>query len=212
MRCVGCSAEELDLELEKLYPEAECSLFYKGDPFRLLIMAILSAQCTDARVNEVSARLFREYPNASAMADADFEAIAAIVRPCGLYKSKAKHIIESAKIISRDHGGELPREMEQLLALPGVGRKIANLVRGDIFSLGGIVADTHCIRITNRFGFTEKADPIVTERTMSALILLERQAAFCHRLVLFGREYCTARNPRCDECPIGDFVAKRDTK
>lgn len=209
MRCDGCSAEELDLELEKLYPEAECSLFYKGDSFRLLVMAILSAQCTDVRVNAVSVRLFEKFPDVFAMANAEFDEVAEIVRPCGLYKSKAKHIIETADIIVREHGGELPSDMDSLLALPGVGRKIANLIRGDIFSLGGIVADTHCIRITNRFGFTEKPDPTVTERTMSRLIPSERQAAFCHRLVLFGREYCTARNPRCDDCPIGAYAEEK---
>lgn len=190
--------------LKQLYPEATCSLAFDGDPWRLLVMARLSAQCTDERVNRVSVELFRQYPSPEAMARADFDALCALVRPCGLYRTKAESIRETSRILCERHDGRVPDSMEGLLALPGVGRKIANLILGDVYGIPGIVADTHCIRINGRLGFYDESvkDPVKTERVLSTLVPPEEQTAYCHRMVLFGREYCTARAPRCRECPI----------
>lgn len=196
--------------LRKLYPGAECSLHHGGDPFQLLVMARLSAQCTDERVNIVSVELFRRFPTAADMAAADLADIESLIRSCGLYHTKAQSIKECAAILVRDYGGRVPDTMEALLALPGVGRKIANLVLGDVWGKGGIVADTHCIRICGRLGFYDKTkkDPLLTERVMTPLIPPEEQSAFCHRIVLFGREWCTARAPRCAECPLRSVCAE----
>ncbi len=188
--------------LEKLYPAAECSLSYRGEPYRLLIMAILSAQCTDARVNQVSLPLFKAYPTAKALGEAPVEDIEAIIRPVGLYRTKAKNIKAAAERLHTVYGDVLPREMEELLSLAGVGRKVANLLRGDIYGLGGIVADTHCIRISGRLGLAKTATPYGVEKELSAIIPTDMQSDFCHRLVLFGREYCSAKKPRCQDCPI----------
>lgn len=192
--------------LRERYPEAECALHYGGDPWRLLVMGRLSAQCTDARVNEVSVALFDRYPTPVAMAEADLAELEAIVRPCGLFRTKAHDLVESARMLLTDFGGEIPDTMEELLRLPGVGRKIANLLLGDIFGKGGVVADTHCIRIAGRLGFTPegKKDPLVTERTLTPLLAAAGEDAsdFCHRIVFFGREVCTARAPACPSCPL----------
>ncbi len=202
-------AREAAARLEHLYPEAQCSLFSGGDPWRLLVMARLSAQCTDERVNIVCRELFAALPDAAAMADAPLSVIEGFVRPCGLYRRKASDLKEMSAAILRDWAGRVPDTMEGLLALPGVGRKIANLILGDVYGLGGIVADTHCIRICGRLGFYPEAqsDPVRTERIMTPLVPRERQAAFCHRLVQFGRDVCTARAPRCAECPLSGICA-----
>ena len=204
------AAEALDKALEALFPAAECSLAHGGDPWRLLVMARLSAQCTDERVNEVSRPLFERFHDAAAMAAGDLAEIERIVRPCGLFRAKAASIKEAAAIICERFGGEIPRDMDSLLALPGVGRKIANLVLGDVYGLGGIVADTHFMRICSRVGFTPPGtkDPLLTERVMEALIPRDRQSALCHRAVLFGREICSARSPKCADCPL-DICAER---
>jgi len=190
--------------LEKLYPDAVCSLEYGGDPWRLLAAARLSAQCTDERVNIVCVPLFEKYPTAADMAEADIRELEEIIRPCGLYHTKAESLIASAKIITEQYGGRVPDTMDELLALPGVGRKIANLVLGDVFGKPGIVADTHCIRLNGRFGFYPQTlkDPAKVEKILDSIVPKESQADYCHRMVLFGREYCTARAPRCTECPI----------
>lgn len=192
--------------LRERYPEAECALRYGGDPWRLLVMGRLSAQCTDARVNEVSVPLFARYPTPSAMAEAEPCELEAIVRPCGLFRTKARDLIASAGMLVSEYGGRIPDRMEELLRLPGVGRKIANLLLGDLYGTGGVVADTHCIRIAGRLGFTpeEKKDPLLTERTLTPLLLAagESPADFCHRIVLLGREVCTARAPACADCPL----------
>lgn len=190
--------------LEKLYPDAVCSLEYGGDPWRLLAAARLSAQCTDERVNIVCVPLFEKYPTAADMADADIRELEEIIRPCGLYHTKAESLIASAKIITEQYGGRVPDTMDELLALPGVGRKIANLVLGDVFGKPGIVADTHCIRLNGRFGFYPQTlkDPAKVEKILDGIVPKESQADYCHRMVLFGREYCMARAPRCTECPI----------
>lgn len=194
--------------LAELYPTAECSLKHGGDPFKLLIMAILSAQCTDARVNEVSVGLFKAYPTAAAMGAAPVEALEELIRSVGLYRSKAKNIKGAAERLDTVYGGVLPTEMKELLSLSGVGRKVANLLRGDLFGLGGIVADTHCIRISGRLGLSGGKTPIETERTLDKLIPKAAQSDFCHRLVLFGREYCSAKKPQCDRCPFAELGFK----
>lgn len=148
------------------------------------------------------------------MTKGEISEIEEIIRPCGLFRTKAKSIFDMSLIICRDFGGRVPDTMEELLSLPGVGRKIANLILGDIYGKGGIVADTHCIRICGRLGFydTAKKDPLFTERTMEKVIPREKQSDFCHRIVLFGREYCTARAPRCTECPLRELCQCEDKK
>ena len=201
-------------ELKKLYPESVCSLESGGDPWRLLVMARLSAQCTDERVNIVCRDLFRELPTVEKMAAAPIEQIESLIKSCGLYRGKAKSIKESSEILVRDFAGQVPDNMEELLSLPGVGRKIANLILGDVFHKGGIVADTHCMRICGRLGFypEDQKDPVKTERIMTPLIPLEEQSDFCHRLVQFGRDVCTARSPKCGECPLFGICLHNKTK
>ena len=191
-----------DEYLKKLYGNVECGLDSGGDPFRLLVMAILSAQCTDVRVNIVSKTLFEKLPDAKAMAESKEGELEELIRSVGLYNSKAKNLRACAKRICETYDGKVPKEMEDLLTLGGVGRKVANLVRGDIYGLGGIVADTHCIRITHRLGLTTKPDPLTTERELDKLIPKSEQSDFCHRIVMFGRDICTARSPKCDKCEM----------
>ena len=202
--------------MKEIYPDSECALEYGGDPWRLLVMARLSAQCTDARVNIVCRELFEKYPDAASMASGDITDIENIVKPCGLFRGKAKSIKEASEIITAEYGGVIPDTMEELLTLPGVGRKIANLILGDVYGKGGIVADTHCMRICARFGFYPegKKDPMMTEKIMDLCIEKDEQSAFCHRIVNFGREYCTAQRPRCGSCPASDLCEKyrRDAK
>lgn len=204
------AAEAAD-RLEQLYPEAECALKYGGDPWRLLIMARLSAQCTDARVNIVSEELFSRFPTAEAMASADISALEEIVKPCGLYRMKASNIKEcSAQIIER-HGGRVPDTMEELVSLSGVGRKIANLILGDVYSKPAVVCDTHCIRICGRLGLYPESlkDPVKIEMILRDLLDVSRGSDFCHRIVIFGREICTARSPKCESCPMNDICRRK---
>ena len=200
----GTAAVEI---LRQRYPEAECSLESGGDPWRLLVMARLSAQCTDERVNIVCRDLFREIPDARAMAEAPLAQIEELIRPCGLFRTKAKSLKESAAMLLTTYEGRVPDTMEELLSLPGVGRKIANLLLGDIYKKGGIVADTHCIRICGRLGFYEEElkDPLRVERILTPVIPVSEQSDFCHRIVHFGREVCTARSPKCEGCPMGEI-------
>ena len=200
----GASAVEI---LRELYPEAECSLESGGDPWRLLVMARLSAQCTDERVNIVCRDLFREIPDAQAMADAPLAKIEELIRPCGLFRTKAKSLKESAAMLLTAYAGRVPDTMDELLSLPGVGRKIANLLLGDIYKKGGIVADTHCIRICGRLGFYPEAlkDPLRVERILTPVIPVSEQSDFCHRIVHFGREICIARSPKCGGCPMREI-------
>ena len=197
--------------LWEVYPKSECALKYNGDGWRLLVMARLSAQCTDARVNIVSEELFRVFPTAQAMAEGELSEIERIVRPCGLYRTKAQSIKAASAMLIRDFGGELPDDMERLLTLPGVGRKIANLLLGDIFGKPAVVCDTHCIRICGRLGMYPESEknPERVERALRELLDLERGSGFCHRIVDLGREYCTARAPKCDVCPIAELCQKR---
>ncbi len=200
--------------LAELYPDAECALKYSGEPWRLMIMGRLSAQCTDKRVNEVCETLFSVFPTAEALAEGDILKIEEIVRPCGLYRVKSRDIKAECELLVSKYGGEVPNTMDELLKFPGVGRKIANLLLGDIYGLGGIVADTHCIRICGRLGFysEDKKDPAYTERVMEKLVLRSEQSDFCHRIVLFGREFCKAQSPACQNCPISDICTSKSKK
>ena len=202
--------QKIHAVLKSLYPDALCSLEYEGDPWRLLIAARLSAQCTDERVNIVCVPLFRRYPDAAAMAEADVGEVETIIRPCGLFHTKAESCVAMSKIITREWGGRVPDTMEGLLSLPGVGRKIANLILGDCFDRPGIVADTHCIRLCGRFGMypeTEK-NPTRVEAILVKLVEPAEQSDLCHRLVQFGRDVCTARAPKCDACPLAALCEK----
>lgn len=200
-------AKEAVKRLIQLYPEAQCALLWKGEPWKLLVMGRLSAQCTDARVNIVCEKLFSVYPTPEALACAPLADIEDIIRPCGLFHTKAESIKAACYKLCYEFDGNLPSDMETLLSFPGVGRKIANLLRGDIFHLGGIVADTHCIRIAARLGFTDKGekDPVKTEKALLPLIPPQEQSDFCHRIVMFGRDICTARSPACGTCPLSDI-------
>lgn len=194
-------------KLKEIYPEAECALHYEGDPWKLLIMGRLSAQCTDARVNIVCKELFARFPDALSMAEADVDDIASIVKPCGLYRMKAQNIKDASAMLVTRYGGNLPDTMEELLEFPGVGRKIANLLLGDVFGKEAIVCDTHCIRICGRLGmYPEKEkDPTKIEKILRELIDLKEGSDFCHRIVFFGRETCTARSPMCERCPLKEL-------
>ena len=193
--------------LEERYPEATCALEYEGEPWRLLIMGRLSAQCTDARVNIVCRELFAEFPTLEALADAPLARIEELVRPCGLFRTKAANIKDSCIMLRDEYNGVLPDQMDALLQFPGVGRKIANLLLGDIYHKPAIVADTHCIRICGRLGAYPETlkDPAKVEKTLVGLIEPEKQSDFCHRIVWFGREVCTARSPKCGECPLSEL-------
>ena len=175
-------------------------------------MGRLSAQCTDARVNIVCKELFARFPDALSMAEGDIEEIAKIVKPCGLYRMKAQNIKDASAMLVTKYGGKLPETMEELLEFPGVGRKIANLLIGDIFGKEAIVCDTHCIRICGRLGmYPEKEkDPTKIEKILRELIDLKEGSDFCHRIVLLGRETCTARSPMCQSCPLADLCLKRE--
>jgi endonuclease-3 len=191
--------------LKERYPDAVCALNFGGDPWRLLVMGRLSAQCTDARVNIVCEELFRRFPDAKTMAAAPVEEIEKLVFSCGVYKVKAQNIKDFSAIICERFGGKVPDTMEDLLTLPGVGRKIANLILGDIYGKPAIVADTHCIRISNRLGLCDSKTPEKVEKTLVSLVPPEEQSDFCHRLVMFGREVCDAKKPKCEECPFKNF-------
>ena len=201
---------EIVAALKKIYPASECALEYEGEPWKLLVMGRLSAQCTDARVNIVCRELFDVFPTAQAMAEGDLSEIERIVRPCGLYRTKAESIKAACKMLVEDYGGVIPADMDELLKFPGVGRKIANLLLGDIYKMPAIVADTHCIRICGRLGFYPETlkDPTKVEKTLVPIIEPSEQSDFCHRIVMFGREYCMARSPRCEECPISGLCDK----
>ncbi|MCL2221547.1 MAG: endonuclease III [Oscillospiraceae bacterium] len=187
--------------LKESYPEPICALEYKKD-YELLFATRLAAQCTDARVNTVTPILFERYPTLEAIAEADISEIEQIVHPCGFYRTKAKDIVEAAIMILAKFGGKVPDTMEELLTLPGVGRKTANLILGDIYNKPAVVVDTHCIRLSNRIGFVDTKDPVKIETALKKVLPPEESSDFCHRLVLHGRAVCTARSPACERCPL----------
>ena len=190
--------------LKKEYPGAVCSLTYTKS-HELLIATRLSAQCTDARVNLVTPVLFGKYPTLEALAEADEQDISDIIHSCGFYKMKAHDISQTCKILVRDYGGVVPDTVEELVKLPGVGRKTANLVVGDIYKKPAVVCDTHCIRITNLLGLTTTKDPTKCETELRAILDPKESNDFCHRTVLHGRAVCVARRPRCSDCVLKEI-------
>ena len=188
--------------LKQVYPEAVCALHYTHD-YELLFATRLSAQCTDARVNIVTEKLFSDFPTLESFAEASEEEIAEDIRSCGLFRTKARDLKACAMMLIANYGGRVPDTMEELLKLPGVGRKTANLILGDIFGKPAIVCDTHCIRLSNRLGFVKnEKDPVKVENALRKLLDPAESSDFCHRLVLFGRDRCTARKANCDGCPL----------
>lgn len=190
--------------LKELYPDALCSL-EADDPFQLLVATRLSAQCTDARVNLVTPELFGKYPTVRHFAEADVSDVEVIIHSCGFFRQKAKDIVGMANAVIERYGGAVPDTIEELVTLPGVGRKTANLIVGDVYGKPAVVADTHLIRISNRLGLVSTKDPLKVELQLKALLPPEESNDFCHRAVLHGRALCDARRPKCAQCPLSEF-------
>lgn len=191
--------------LEERYPNALCALHYEKD-YELMIAVRLSAQCTDARVNLITPALFAAYPTLEAMANADIADVENYIHSCGFFRQKAKDIVLACQMLIEKHGGKVPGTMDELLKLPGVGRKTANLLLGDLYNVpGSVVCDTHCIRICGRLGLSKGKEPEKVEKQLRVVLPPEKSGDFCHRIVLFGREICTARSPKCTECPLALF-------
>ena len=191
--------------LKDRYPVAPCALHY-GKDYELMIAVRLSAQCTDARVNLVTPALFAAYPTLEAFAAADIEDVEKYIHSCGFFRQKAKDIVLACQMLLAEHNGRVPDTMEALLKLPGVGRKTANLLLGDLYGVpGSVVCDTHCIRICGRLGLSKGKEPEKVEKQLRKILPAEESADFCHRIVLFGREVCTARNPKCAQCSLSPF-------
>ena len=191
--------------LKRRYPDALCALHYSKD-YELMIAVRLSAQCTDARVNMITPALFEAYPTLEAMAAADITDVENYIHSCGFYRQKAKDIVLACQMLIHEYGGKVPDTMEALLKLPGVGRKTANLLLGDLYGVpGSVVCDTHCIRICGRLGLSQGKEPEKVEAQLRAVLPPEKSSDFCHRIVLFGRDICTARAPKCSQCPLAMF-------
>ena len=191
--------------LNKRYPDAICALHYKKD-YELMIAVRLSAQCTDARVNLITPALFAAYPTLEAMANADIADVENYIHSCGFFRQKAKDIVLACQMLLTEYDGKVPGTMEDLLRLPGVGRKTANLLLGDLYNEpGSVVCDTHCMRICERLGLSKGREPEKVEKQLRAVLPPEESSDFCHRIVLFGREICTARSPKCAECPLAIY-------
>jgi len=193
--------------LEKMYPLAECSLDNDGDPFHLLIRAILSAQCTDKKVNELTQTLFVNYPEMKDFSIADISILGEEIRSCGLFRAKSKAIILTSQALIEKFGGSVPSAREDLESLPGVGRKIANLMLGELFGIPAVVVDTHCARVAKRLGLTESDNPVVVERDLVACIPKDKWITLGHRFVAHGRALCTARNPGCRSCELREVCS-----
>ena len=196
--------EEIISVLKERYPDALCALHYEKD-YELMIAVRLSAQCTDARVNLVTPALFARFPTLDAFAEADVAEVETYVHSCGFYKHKARDIVLACQMLRDVYGRRVPDTMEELLKLPGVGRKTANLLLGDIYGKPAVVCDTHCIRIANRLGLAVGKEPEKVEQQLRAVLPPEESSDVCHRIVLFGRDLCTARNPKCGQCPLRPF-------
>lgn len=192
--------------LEKEYPAAVCSLEY-AKPYELLISARLAAQCTDARVNAVTKVLFKKYPTLESFAEADVNEVVAIVKPCGLGNSKARDIVAACKKLAYEKKGVIPDTIDELLKLPGVGRKTANLIMGDVYGKPAVVCDTHCIRITNLMGLSDSKNPAIVEKQLREILPPRKSSDFCHRLVMHGRAVCKARNPQCAMCAAKKYCS-----
>ena len=205
-RALGCVEA-----LKKEYPDALCSLEAK-DPLQLLIATRLSAQCTDARVNLVTPALFEKYPDLDSFCNADVQDIEALIHSCGFFRAKARDIIGMAQKIKSDFGGKVPDSIEKLTSLPGVGRKTANLIIGDVFKKPAVVADTHLIRISNLLGLVSSKDPYKVELRLKELLPPEESSDFCHRVVLHGRAVCVARRPDCGRCCMTEFCKYADAQ
>ena len=193
--------------LKQKYPEAKCSL-NADTPFQLLVATRLSAQCTDARVNLVTPALFADLPNPENFAEASIETIENHIKSCGLYKTKARDLKALGEVLVNEYNGELPKTLEELVKLPGIGRKTATRICGDVYGLPAVVADTHCIRISARLGLTATKDPKTVEMALRKLLPPEESNDFCHRIVLHGRDTCIARAPKCEECIMAEFCPK----
>ena len=199
--------DEIIRRLELAYPDPRCSLEY-DKPHELLIAVRLAAQCTDERVNKIAPALFARYPTLEAFASAEQSELETYVHSCGFYRAKARDIIAAAQTLLRDYGGVVPDDMEELLRIPGVGRKTANLLLGDIYNApGAITVDTHCIRLTNRIGLVSVKEPAKIEAALREILPSDKSNDFCHRMVLHGRAVCSARSPRCGECCINEYCA-----
>ena len=196
--------DEIISVLKERYPDALCALHYEKD-YELMIAVRLSAQCTDARVNLVTPALFARFPTLDAFAEADVAEVETYVHSCGFYKHKARDIVLACQMLRDVYGRRVPDTMEELLKLPGVGRKTANLLLGDIYGKPAVVCDTHCSRISNRLGLAVGKEPEKVEQQLRAVLPPEESSDFCHRIVLFGRDLCTARNPKCGQCPLRPF-------
>ena len=199
--------------LKGLYPDALCSLQYEKD-YELLFSVRLSAQCTDVRVNQVTPALFARFPTLESFAQAEPEEVEPYIRSCGFFHGKARDLVGCARQLIERFDGKVPGTMEELTSLPGVGRKTANLILGDVYHQPAYVCDTHCIRITGRLGLTDGSkDPLQVERQLRAILPPEESSDFCHRIVLFGRDVCTARSPKCETCPLrADCAAAKAEK
>lgn len=194
--------------LKKEYPDAGCSLNY-DTPLQLLIATRLSAQCTDARVNTITPELFARYPTLEDFMEADITDIERIIYPCGFYRVKARDIKEMCRQLYENFNGELPDTIEELTTLAGVGRKTANLIVGDVFGKPAVVADTHCIRVTNRLGLCNSTNPAIVERQLRKVLPPEESSKFCHAIVLHGRAVCSARKPKCEKCVLAEYCKSR---
>jgi endonuclease-3 len=196
-------AERIRRTLFRTHPDAHCALEHKN-AYQLLVATILSAQCTDERVNTVTPRFFERYPDARALSEARQADVEAIVKSTGFYKNKAKSLIGFARAVVESHGGRVPRTMEELIELPGVGRKTANVILGNAYDTPGVVVDTHVSRVSQRLGLTSNEDPVKIEHDLMALFAPEHWTRLSHAMIFHGRRICVARKPRCEECPVRD--------
>ena len=191
--------------LHELYPQTECTLDIDDNVFHLVVRAVLSAQCTDVRVNEVTKVLFKKYPDYMDFLKAGEEKIAEIIKPCGFFRAKSHYLYEIARMMRDDFSGQVPRTQEELMRFPGVGRKVANLIVSEIFDTPAVVVDTHCMRVSGRLGLSSGKDPLVIEKELMKILPKEEWAPFGHRMVDHGRAVCTARSPKCGECTLSEY-------